>query len=292
MACAGRACALVACLVTRRCVHHRAAPSSAARRVRGLPGTASTPLMTAALGKGSEIFDRLAEGSVGGWGWIHRAPSRRWRACLLQAPPYASLRRFPALPPAPARPRFALMQKANEEQAQQPKSGETGATQESGSLQELYDLLAEFNVAMLVTRTPDGFLRARPMEVQDPKEMPGCDLWFVTADETPKVGEIQQEQQVAVTCYRPRDRAYVSISARARVEHDQEAVKRVWKPDWKAWIPGGPDDPHVALIKLTIEQAEYWEPAGGRLRVLYEMVKDAIRRPPVVKKLDLMKRAA
>lgn len=184
------------------------------------------------------------------------------------------------------------MQKANEEQAQQPKSVDTGPSQQPGSLQELHDLLAEFDVAMLVTRTPDGFLRARPMAVQDPKEMPGSDLWFVTGDETPKVGEIQQEQQVAVTCYRPRDRAYLSISARARVEHDPEAVKRVWKPEWRAWIPAGPDDPHVALLKLTIEQAEYWEPAGGKLRTLYELVKDAMKRQPAAKKLDLMKRVA
>lgn len=184
------------------------------------------------------------------------------------------------------------MQKANDDQAQHPTSGDTAPPQQPGSLQELHDLLAEFDVAMLVTRTQDGFLRARPMAVQDPQEMPGSDLWFVTGDETPKVGEIQEEQQVAVTCYRPRDRAYLSISALARVEHDPEAVKRLWRPDWKAWVPGGPDDPHVALIKLTIEQAEYWEPAGGRLRILYQMVKDAMKRPPAAKKLDLVKRVA
>lgn len=184
------------------------------------------------------------------------------------------------------------MQKANEDQAQQAKSGDTGPRQQPGSLQELHDLLKEFDVAMLVTRTPEGFLRARPMAVQDPKEMPGSDLWFVTGDETPKVGEIEQEQQVAVTCYRHWDRAYLSISARARVEHDQEAVKRLWKPDWKAWMPGGPDDPHIALIKLTIEQAEYWEPTGGRLRILYEMVKGVIQRQPAAKKMEPVKRVA
>jgi general stress protein 26 len=145
--------------------------------------------------------------------------------------------------------------------------------QVTGSLKELYDLLKEFNVAMLVTRTSDGFLRARPMEIQPPEELPDCDLWFVSGDDTAKVHEIEREQQVAISCYRPGDRAYVSISAIARIDHNQAQLRQLWKPDWSTWLPNGPEDPHAVLIKLTVERAEYWEPAGGKLRLLYEQAK-------------------
>ena len=181
--------------------------------------------------------------------------------------------------------------KKDQTQNQQPKH-QNGARQQPGSIDELRELLKEFDVALLVTRTSEGFMRARPMAMQDIEELPEADLWFVTPDETPKVGEIEREQQVAVACYRPKDRAYLSISATARVEHDQETIKRLWKPDWQAWLPNGPEDPHAALIKLQIERAEYWEPSGGKLRVLYEMAKAVVQGESAAKNLDPVKKVA
>jgi len=51
----------------------------------------------------------------------------------------------------------------------------------------------------------------------------------------------------------------------------------LFKPDWKVWWPQGPDDPQISFIELQVERAEYWEPAGGSVRVLYEMVKSLIK---------------
>jgi general stress protein 26 len=162
--------------------------------------------------------------------------------------------------------------------------------QEPGTLGELYALLKEFDAAMLVTRTSDGFLRARPMAIQEPGEVSGCDLWFVSADDTAKIGEIEREQQVALSCYRPSDRAYLSISAVATIDHNQDEIRRLWKPDWTAWLPNGPEDPHAALIKLTIERAEYWDPAGGKIRVLYEMAKAMVQGKSAAENVPPLKR--
>jgi general stress protein 26 len=155
------------------------------------------------------------------------------------------------------------------------KNGNGTGYEVRGTLQELYDLLKEFDTAMLVTVTPDHKLRARPMEIQDPNEIPGCELWFVTADDTAKVTEIGLDEQVCVCAYRATDRAYISISARARMDKDPAAIQRLWKPSWKAYFPNGVNDPSITLLKLTVERAEYWEPEGGRMRVLYELLRSA-----------------
>jgi general stress protein 26 len=149
-----------------------------------------------------------------------------------------------------------------------------------GSIGELRALLQAFDTVMLVTMTPEGLLRARPMAIQDPAELPDCDLWFVTQEDTAKTGEIEREHQVAVCCYRPRDRAYLSISALATINRDQEKIRRLWKPAWKVWIPDGPESPHAALLLLTVERAEYWAPEGGVLRVLYARAKAFVQQKP------------
>jgi general stress protein 26 len=143
-----------------------------------------------------------------------------------------------------------------------------------GTLAELYQLLADFDTAMLVTLTSEHQLHARPMQIQDPKLVPDCDLWFVTAADTAKVTEIEGEQQVNVSCLR-KDKAYLSIAARARVSDDTNEIRRLYKPEWRIWM--GDDAATSALIiKLVIERAEYWQPEGGRARILYEALKAAV----------------
>lgn len=144
---------------------------------------------------------------------------------------------------------------------------------QEGSRDELLTLLDEFDTAMLVGLEPDGRLRARPMGLQH-ERLDDCDLWFVTADDTHKTDEIDRHRHVNVCCLRTRDRAYVSLSARARVDRNPHEVRRLWQPSWKLWFgEEEPEDGGIVLIKLRIERAEYWEPEGGRLRVLYAMAK-------------------
>ncbi len=148
-----------------------------------------------------------------------------------------------------------------EEKPQQPET--------IGSKQELQALLAEFDTAMLVGIEPDGTLRARPMGMQH-EPLADCDLWFVSADDTHKTDEIDRHHHVNVCCVRIRDRAYVSLSARARVDRNPSEARRLWKPTWKLWFGDEqPEDGGIVLLKLDIERAEYWEPEGGRVRVVY-----------------------
>ncbi|MDB4967468.1 MAG: hypothetical protein JWN44_3157 [Myxococcales bacterium] len=145
--------------------------------------------------------------------------------------------------------------------------------EELGSKQELLALLAEFDTAMLVTLEEDGTMRARPMGLQHEK-LPDCDLWFVTADDTRKTDEIDHHHDVNVCCLRTRDRAYVSISARARVDRNAAQARRLWQPGWRIWFGDDkPEDGRIVLLKLDIQRAEYWEPEGGRLRIVYALVK-------------------
>lgn len=154
-----------------------------------------------------------------------------------------------------------------------------------GSLEELRQLLGELDTVMLTTVTPEGLVRSRPMAVQEPDDALRGDLWFVTAIDSAKVGEIANEQQVGVSGYRPSDRAYLSISGRARVKQDRALARRLFTPAWKSWFTLGADDPTIAFLELDVERAEYWEPEGGRLRVIYEMAKARLRGEPATSTL-------
>ncbi len=141
-------------------------------------------------------------------------------------------------------------------------------------LAELRGIVKELDAVLLVTRSPDGKLRARPMAVQDPDELGGCDLWFITPVETAKVADVERTHEVCVSARRPGAEGWISITATARVDLDRARIEALRKPSWDAWVPKGKGEASLALLELTVEHAETWDHAG-KVRVIYERTRKA-----------------
>ena len=147
-------------------------------------------------------------------------------------------------------------------------------TNRGEQLRKLTDLIKEIDFAMLTTVEPDGSLRSRPMSNNGDVEFDG-DLWFFTKASTPKVEEIEREQQVNVSFARPDRQQYVSVSGRARLVRDRAKIEELWNPVYRAWFPDGLGDPDLALIKVTAEKAEYWDGNSSVVAHLVGLVKAA-----------------
>jgi general stress protein 26 len=141
----------------------------------------------------------------------------------------------------------------------------------NASIKKLAELIKEIKYAMLTTTESDGSLRSRPMQVQQ-VEFDG-DLWFFTGASSPKVSEIQRDHQVNVSFAAPNKDSYVSMSGRANLVRDRQKIDELWNDALKAWFPKGKDDPEVALLKVNVEQAEYWDEPGGKVVELAGFVK-------------------
>jgi general stress protein 26 len=130
-------------------------------------------------------------------------------------------------------------------------------------IRKLGEMIQGIKVAMLTTQDKDGMLRSRPMMTQQTKF--DGELWFFTGTSTAKVDELQQNQHVNVSYVEVEDQRYVSVSGRAELVHDRAKIDELWNPIYRAWFPNGPDDPDLALLKITIDQAEYWDAAASRI---------------------------
>ena len=65
-----------------------------------------------------------------------------------------------------------------------------------------------------------------------------------------------------------KDDRYVSISGAAGIVRDAARVKSLWDRDHKAWFSGGKNDPELAVLRVNVEQVEYWDPKTGRMVTL------------------------
>lgn len=124
------------------------------------------------------------------------------------------------------------------------------------SINTLKELIEDIDFAMLTTFS-NNKLRSRPMSTQQ-VEFDGY-LWFFTSDKTHKVEEIERDNRVNIAYSKPESNTYISVAGRAALVKDRNKIEELWNPILKAWFPEGLDDPTLALLKITVEEAEYWD---------------------------------
>lgn len=50
----------------------------------------------------------------------------------------------------------------------------------------------------------------------------------------------------------------------------------LWQKPLKTWFPKGLDDPDLALLKVEVEHAEYWDQNGGLITVALGFIKATV----------------
>lgn len=141
------------------------------------------------------------------------------------------------------------------------------------SLDKLWDLIKNLEVAMLTTLDSDGTLHSRPMATQQPSF--DGHLWFFTQASAHKVDEVQHHRQVNVSYVDSEKNRFVSVTGQAQVVRDTGKARELWQPYLRAWLPKGVDDPEVALIRVRVDQAEYWDSPSSKVEQIFGIFKAA-----------------
>lgn len=136
---------------------------------------------------------------------------------------------------------------------------------------KLKEKIEKVKVAMLTTEETDGHLRSRPMRTTE-VDSSGI-LWFFTSDHSDKANAIQHDSKVNVAYADPDADTYISVSGRAEIVKDKAKMHDLWHPAMKAWFAKGLDTPDIALLKVTVEKAEYWDVTSSKMVQLYGLAK-------------------
>ena len=123
-------------------------------------------------------------------------------------------------------------------------------------ISRIWDIVEKARVGMLTTRF-DGGLRARPLEAR--ADRGAGVIWFLTDVRGAKDDEIDAAHEVGLVFIDEGDRAYVSITGRAAVTLDTAKAKEIWKKTDDLWLPGGPGDPTVRVLRMEPITAELWD---------------------------------
>lgn len=139
----------------------------------------------------------------------------------------------------------------------------------------LYELIDDFDTAMLVTHSSGAGMHARPMAVAQLK--PDADTYFVTSIDAPKIAEIGDNSRVLVVFQGKSE--FASVEGTATVVRDRALVEKLWSEAWRVWFPGGKDDPSLCLIKVDADTGEYWDNSGAQgLKYAFEGMKALVQQ--------------
>lgn len=138
-------------------------------------------------------------------------------------------------------------------------------------IKKLRKLIKSTRIAMLTTTAADGSLRSRPMATL--KARFDGDLWFFTRAAAPKAGEIRDNGRVNLSYVDADEDRYLSVSGVASVVRDSDRTDDLWQGRFKAWFPEGKKDPDLALLRVRVDHAEYWDAKSAAMVPLAGLVK-------------------
>ena len=131
-------------------------------------------------------------------------------------------------------------------------------------LKKIGELIEDIRIAMLTTAGPDGSFDSRPMATQKTEEFNGT-LWFLTRQESGKIAEIQHDSNVSLIYADSGNAKYVTVKGTASVNRDKDKIRELWNPMYKAWFPKGEDDPEIAVLRVEVSEADYWEASSSKV---------------------------
>ena len=151
----------------------------------------------------------------------------------------------------------------------------TATQTRTDDLEKLRELVKDIDFCMLTTVDKQGDMRSRPMSANGDID-PNGDLWFFTSASSHKVSEVSQSPKVNVSFADPENQHYVSITGTAQLVRDRKKIDELWKPEFKMWFPEGKDDPEVALLRISLEKAEYWDSPSSTIGYALSFVSSLV----------------
>lgn len=146
-------------------------------------------------------------------------------------------------------------------------------------LKNLREIVKAVDICMLTTVDERGDLHSRPMSNNREIEFDG-DLWFFTYGSSHMADEIGRVPKVNASFADVDAQQYASLSGRAEVVRDRAKIEELWLPQLKAWFPDGVETPDIALLKVTVERAEYWDGSQSVVAHAFSFVSSLIAGEP------------
>jgi general stress protein 26 len=141
----------------------------------------------------------------------------------------------------------------------------------SAPVAEFRRFVEGISVVMVTALATDDLFRSRPMLLE--RLEPDGSLTVLTHLSSQKVQDLERDPRVNVAFVGDKGNCYVSASGTGHTSRDGALIQALWNPTYRAWFPGGAEDPDIVILTVDAQRAEYWNVPSSRLVRLWGVVR-------------------
>jgi general stress protein 26 len=134
--------------------------------------------------------------------------------------------------------------------------------------------IKDVRFCMFTTTDDENVLSSRPLTSQQIDNE--GNMWFFSTDEAPFTHELEHHPAVNISFSDQEHSLYLSVSGQAFLLRDRAKARELWTPAVSAWYRGGLDDPHLVMIRVRIQSAEYWDAGASKMKQMFQIAKAAM----------------
>lgn len=146
--------------------------------------------------------------------------------------------------------------------------------QHEEAIQKIKDLAKSAKICMFTTNLSKIPLSSVPMATQEVDDE--GNLWFLSAKSSNKNQDILNDPRVQLFYTNTGSYEFLSVYGFAAITTDKDEIEKLWSPIVKAWFTEGKDDPEISVIKITPDEAYYWDTKNNKAVSMVKILAGAI----------------
>src|SRR5688572_3161133 len=139
------------------------------------------------------------------------------------------------------------------------------------AIEKFKELVKHVNVCMFTTMDDDHSLSSRPMYTSAIDDE--ANVWFFTNEFSEKINEVSKDNLVHLIYSHPVKNIYVDVKGTCSLIIDRKKMDELWDPVLKKWFPEGIEDPKICLVKVSTEEAFFWNHTSSKMGLLFQVIK-------------------
>ncbi|WP_298647973.1 pyridoxamine 5'-phosphate oxidase family protein [uncultured Proteiniphilum sp.] len=143
------------------------------------------------------------------------------------------------------------------------------------AIDKLKEMVDKIDIGMLCTFVPGSdYPHAIPMSRQEVDEE--GNIWFLFSSESTAYQNLQNNNKVSLLYAHVGDYNFLSINGTAEISKDQARIDKYWNKMVETWFEKGKDDSRIRVLKVTPDEAHYWDNKSNKLVTLMKVAASAI----------------
>lgn len=147
--------------------------------------------------------------------------------------------------------------------------------QRQEAIGKLKGLVDKIDIGMLCTFVPENdYPHAVPMSRQEVDE--NGDIWFLLSSESDTYQNLQRNKKLSLLYADVSNYNFLSINGTGQISQDKARIEKYWNKVVAAWFEQGQEDQRIRVLKVTPEDAHYWDNKSNKLVTFFKVAASAV----------------